>query len=169
MYIQAIFGGVLCFLFVLVLQMVLAKVFKPPVSEDTFILFLFVLFPLVMFICLWCLDFCGLVSPETALLTYLLFFSIAASWVATYPAIYAACPTLIISYIARKRSRGTSLNDFCRFIGLKKNSTDRIADALNDNLIRRTDKGIELTGFGTTISRLFICYRRIIGLPLDTV
>lgn len=166
---MAVFLAILAFAFMFVLQLIIARLVKPH-SDDRFIISFYVILPLFLFVVLFTQNFFGFIETPVAILTYLLFFVIAASWVASYPAIYAACPTLVISFIIEKnKNTGTTLQELRAVLALKQNSTERIEDAIRNNLIRKEGEYIGLTLLGKLVFTFFSAYRRLLGLPMNTL
>lgn len=152
--------------FFFLLQITLARFFRPK-SEDRFIFAVWLIAPFLLFLSLWMFNFFGVLDKSTAFAAYLLFFVMASSWVASYPAIYADCPTLIISYMAWKKKSGVLISDVEECLALKKNSTDRIDDAQNNFLIEVKGDHLQLTFFGKAVGRFFMMYRKMIGLRMN--
>lgn len=151
------------------LQICIAFKYKP-VSEDTFILLLFTVTPFLLFLLALCFRFFSFFSVEDGIAGYLLFFVLCSSWVASYPAVYAACPSLLISYlIYRCPDEGISLHEISEIIQLKQNSDDRIDDAVHDKWITKSGDVIELTRFGQIALCCFRVYRRLLGASLETL
>lgn len=139
-------------------------------NEDKFIILLYVILPALAFIFLWTQQFYGWgIDACEAVMAYLIFFVISISWVASYPAIYAACPTLMMTFIIHKSKQGSTLEDLRKQLGLKNNSTERIKDATHNRLIKRNGENIELTSLGLLVFKFFRAYRRILGLKMDTI
>ena len=168
MYWTATFIAVGGFLLLLLVQIWLGHFFKPK-SEDKFILGLYVILPFVLFMLLLSLDFGGWLNFKMGCLAYFLFFVICSSWVASYPALYASCPTLIISLLVAKTKTGVTLDELHGALSLKQNSIDRIEDAMHDRLVKKTGSGLEMTRFGQILFAFFKTYRKILSLPMDTI
>ncbi len=158
--------ALLAFLILFGFQIVISRLMKPR-SEDKFIIALFVLLPIPIFLFFAWNDFFGTLTLTQGFLAYILFFVLASSWVASYPAIYAVCPSLIMSYVIEKNQKGTSLEEIRQLLQLKQNSVARIDDAVNHRWIEKTGDKLQLTGYGRTFLRFFQIYRRILGLNLD--
>lgn len=99
---------------------------------------------------------------------YPLFFFLCAAWIASYPAIYAACPTLLIAYYA-KNQNGVSVPELESRLHLKENSMERVSDAFNNGLISREGKTIKLTRHGQLFLWAFSFYRKVIGRKMSTL
>lgn len=168
MFLDVISWAIGLFLIFFCFQILLSRLFRPT-SEDKFIIFLFVIIPFVGFLGtmgFYLINDLELLRP---VLVYLLFFVISSSWVASYPAVYAICPTLVISYVAAKKAKGTDLKELRQILGLKENSVDRIEDAIHDKWIRKNGTQVELTGIGRAFYLFFRTFRQIIGLKLETL
>lgn len=159
-----------CFFGMFVLQAIVARIIKIK-SEDKFIIGLFVGFPALVMVGMMVASQTvpGFWPLEDIVLTYLLFFVIASSWVASYPAVYASCPTLIMSYIIANRPEGTARADFHKWLKLKENSVERIDDAMRESLIRLKGQNVELTGTGRAMYLFFSNYKRFLGLHRETL
>ena len=155
--------------FILFLLQILIENFMKPKSEDKFIISLYVITPMIIFIVVLLFDFLNEIPTEKVVVTYLLFFVISSTWVATYPGIYAACPTLIIALVIHKNKKGTQLEELKELLRLRENSTERIEDAMHDKLIRKNGLHIELTLIGRVVFKFYKIYRRILGLKMDTI
>ena len=155
--------------FAMFLMQMLVQRFYKPVSEDKFIIGYFALLPFLCFIGLLAFRFFGLVPVDYAVMTYLLFFVISSSWVASYPAVYAVCPTLIMSYVIDRNKTGTPAQEIVALLSLKQNSQDRIEDAVHDKWITKTGDKVQLTWIGRTALCFFTTYRRLLGLKLETL
>lgn len=158
----------LVFFILFLLQIFVENIMKPK-SGDKFIFSFYVITPMIIFIFVLLFDFLNEIPIEKAVITYLLFFVISSSWVATYPGIYAACPTLIIALVIHKNKNGTQLEELKELLHLKENSTERIEDAMHDKLIRKNGLRIELTLIGRGVFKFYEIYRRVLGLKLDTI
>lgn len=157
------------FVFLFFVQISIAAVFRP-VSEDKFIILLFTILPFLVFLVALGFQFFNLCSVDQGVAGYLLFFVISSSWVASYPAVYAVCPTLIISYVIYRSPRdGVSLQELRDLLQLKQNSDDRILDAVHDKWITKSGDVVMLTSFGRTVLWCFRTYRRLLGARLETL
>ena len=166
---ETIGAAVAAFGLLFIIQICIAAVFKP-VSEDKFIILLFTVIPFLLFVLALTFRFFDLCAVDQGVASYLLFFVISSSWVASYPAVYAVCPTLIISYmIYRCPSDGISLAQLRQLLQLKQNSDDRIVDAVHDKWISRSGDVVKLTPFGRTVLWGFKTYRRLLGATLETL
>lgn len=164
-----IIGTTFALFFILFLfQIILARLIKP-LNEDKSIILLYVALPMLLFAggCLF--HFFGRVSLREAVLIYLLFFVISSSWVASYPAIYANCPTLIISWVIVRNSHGATVEELQDLLSLKQNSTERINDAVHDKLIRKNGEKVEITLRGRVVFLFFKFYRKALGLNTDAL
>lgn len=156
------------FVLLLVCHAVIYRLYQPS-SEDKFVFGLYVIFPLIVFAGLLLLGLMGWFDLGTLIPGYFLYFVVSAAWVASYPAIYADCPTLIIAYVADRSSSGVTLEELRVLLNLKKNSNDRIEDAIRGKLIRMKGQLVELTPQGRVFYLFFATYRRIIGRRLETL
>lgn len=159
------------FIFIFVIQTIAARLFKPK-SEDRFIIGLYVLLPMIIFLTLLILSSNKMLPaliPSELILTYLLFFVIASSWVASYPALYASSPSLVMIYLMTQQPQGTSLEDFTKWMSIKENSNCRRKDALNSGLICIQNDSIHLTFSGQTLFIIFSTYKKMLGLQSETL
>jgi GNAT superfamily N-acetyltransferase len=154
-----------------VLQILLRQVYRPR-NEDKFIFVFWVGLPVLGLAVGLPFGYFGWVSIQDAFLGYLLFFAIASGWVASYPAIYAASPTLVMSYVLShesERGRGVSFAMLNEILEVKANSIERIEDAARSSLIEVRDGRVALTPFGKKLDGFFAVYRRILGLNQEGI
>ncbi|MBI4406155.1 MAG: hypothetical protein HY537_18495 [Deltaproteobacteria bacterium] len=156
------------FLALLTTQAAVSRIYRPR-SEDRFIFSLYLGLPFLVLSISIAYNFWGLLTPCEAFLASLLYFGLGSSWIASYPAIYAACPTLIISMIVSKTKKPVDINYLSSVLNLNKNSTDRIDDAVLNGLIIKKEGKVELRSFGLMTLHLFKTYRRWLGLQTDTI
>ncbi len=152
----------LAFATVFALQVLLARAYRP-VSEDKFIILLYVIAPFFIFLGLWWWG-----GIPDVVLSYLLFFVLASSWVGSYPAVYGVCPSLFISYLVHASPNGISLPEMREVFDLKQNSLNRIEDAIHDRWIERHGADVRLTASGRFFAAAFRVFRRVLGLGMET-
>lgn len=149
---------------VLFLLHILTSRLKLKVNEDYLLFLVFLVLPV------FCFSFLSF-SPlsEEIVASSTLLFLINAAYIASYPAIYAACPTLRISLILfRNSNSGLSKKEIEQVIQIKENSLIRIQDAQSNNLIYEKDGDMYLTLFGKCFFYFFKIYRLLLGLPCST-
>lgn len=151
---------------VLFLLHILTSRLKLKVNEDCLLFLVFLVLPVFYFVFLF-LSFSHL--SEEIVASSALLFLINAAYIASYPAIYAACPTLRISLLLFRNSNdGLSKEEIQQAIQIKENSLIRIQDAQSNNLIYEKDGNIYLTSFGKCFFYFFKIYRLLLGLPCNT-
>lgn len=156
------------FAFVFVLQVLASRLVRTR-SEDKYIIFLYVLVPLFTFLTILALNLDNSEFTAQLVAAYVLYFVISSSWVASYPAIYAVCPTLVISLYIREKTEGASSEEIRKLLNLKQNSVDRLQDAVSSNLLKIDDNKVTLTAGGRLFANFFIAYRRLLGLDSSTL
>lgn len=154
------------FLFLFLAQMILARLGRFA-GEDRFVVVHYIVLPGLLFAGAWPFHFFGLLAVRDAVFCYLLFFLICSAWVASYPAIAAASPSLLILLALRGRPDGLSAEEIAKAISLQANSLKRIEDAEKDGLVRRGDRGLELTRLGRAVFVFFAFYRRALALATE--
>lgn len=151
-----------------ILQVVASRLYRPQ-SEDRFIIILYFFIPLLFYIP----GSYFLLSPQFGLteivLSYFLYFAISAAWIASYPAIYAGCPTLIISYVIHRSNNGVGLDALINLLKLKENSKQRIDDAVHNLWIKKTEEKVSIAPVGQVFLFLFKTYRTLLGLTSETL
>ncbi|MGE4132098.1 MAG: hypothetical protein AB7F86_10710 [Bdellovibrionales bacterium] len=150
--------------------MIVARITRPK-SEDKFIFLHYVIAPFGLFsAALVTILALGIEAPIYELIcAYCLYFVISSGWVASYPALYASCPTLIISYIIDHEKNGVAPLEFQRWMKLKQNSEDRIHDALQGGLIGTEGATIYLKPVGRLLYFFFSAYKAVLGLKRETL
>lgn len=163
MYFLPILFALLAFLAVFAVHAAIYRIYTPE-SEDKFVILLYLGIPLGLFL----LSAMFRPTPWPAgTACFLLYFAIAAGWVGSYPAIYASCPSLILSYFISQRPSGLSLEELSSLLDLKTSSAARIEDAQKHHWIEKEGEGWQLTAAGKIFYHLFALYRRILGRGFD--
>lgn len=162
----AILGALLLFAALFLAHVLLARL-TPLAGEDGFVLAHYIVLPGLLFAGAAPFHFFGLLPARGALLCCLLLFLICSAWVASYPAVAAASPSLLIVLALRRRPGGLTAEELLEAISLKSNSLKRIDDALKDGLVRRKGERLELTRLGRALFLFFKLYRRAIGLATE--
>lgn len=157
-----------CLFTILLLIQICIFQFYRPKNEDAFVFQLFLFFPLFLWGIYLIYPFYSGFSRTELLEAYPLFFFLCAAWIASYPAIYAACPTLLIAYYARKQN-GINIPELESRLHLKENSMERVSDAFHNGLISQAGKTIKLTPQGQIFLRAFSFYRKVIGRKMSTL
>lgn len=160
--------GISAFAVMFLVQIVVARLYRP-VSEDKFIILLYTVIPTILALAVMLSQYDNWEGFTTVLLSFLLYFVISSSWVASYPAVYAVCPTLIMSFVIDRNKTGTSVQEIRDLLALKQNSKERLEDAIHDKWVRKNGDKIELTSLGRMFLWFFTTYRRVIGLKLETL
>ena len=101
-------------------------------------------------------------------LAFLLYLSVAAVYVQTYPAIQANCPSLFIVHVIGKSQQGLGISGVqqrIEKIGLT-SLDERVKDLFNDRLIATSaDETVTLTGSGKLMVWVIVILRKyILGL-----
>jgi hypothetical protein len=114
---------------------------------------------------------CGVVDAFGALLLYC---TLSASYIMTYPALQARCPSLrMVLHIEKAGSRGLSLSEVAALFSTADLVTDRLDDLLASGLVSREDghgngqsnEGpLRVTRRGALLLRPFMLFRRFLGL-----
>lgn len=109
-------------------------------------------------------DFTG-VSGFVRLLIF--YFSMMAAYVATYPALQADSPSLvIINKIHAAGANGLGADEIADTLkSAEIMIKPRIADLLRDGMVNKNGNNLALTPKGARFIRLMIAYRRIAGWP----
>ena len=172
MSLQTVAASFTVFAILFIIQIIIARIFVPK-SEDRFVITFYVLIPLLLFLILLTLPHINIhigPTPHELLLIYLLYFVISSSWVATYPALYASSPSLVIIYIMSQQPQGSTLNDFNKWMPIKENSDYRIDDAIRAKLICRNEDGqIRLSKIGRMLFLFFNVYKKALNSNTDTL
>ncbi len=143
--------------------------FYTPKAEDRYVFIHWIFVPISLFAVSWAFQFWGWVVLGEAFQIFLLYLVIASAWVASYPAIYTASPTLVIAWLIQKKKVGMGLSEIQKWLDLKSNSKERIQDATHDRFIILKGDTVELTRFGRIIFFFFSRFRRWLGLGFETL
>jgi len=158
----SIYGGIIMFLLILCLHVLIWRVFKP--KERTGLLFIiFFVFPAVMFV------IAGLVAVKsfsTLTLTALLYFSLAAAYVQTYPAFDVVAPSLKMVHLLYKSGTGLSEEELQSAFDYKDLVEDRIDDLKSDSFIYEKDGFLYLKTSGKVLAKVFYFYRKLYGIEM---
>lgn len=148
---------------------------NPQINHDKLTVVLYLIFPVLLF-CLFLAATNFFITELPATLegeitvSFLLYLAFASAFVASFPAIYADCPTLIIAYLVKDSSHfGVTKKQMELTLRLTENSVQLIAKAEEESLIRRYGKTLQLTAFGSVVAFLFWIYRRALGLQSQTL
>jgi hypothetical protein len=176
MRLSPLIGSMSTFIILYLLHILIVRKTTPR-NQDGLLLLLYIVVPLTLYL----LSLLVMLLPgpgyiisaplaHQITLSFILYICIAAAFVASFPAIYADCPTLIIAYIAKKYCPdGVTCEQLVSALDLKENSEERITDAIGDKLIHRSDGRIFLTRFGRIVYYTFRIYRRVVGLKADVI
>jgi hypothetical protein len=139
-------------------------------NNDALILFIiFLIIPSAVIIILMGLKmfYCLLpVSPLGLLFILLLHLSLSLVYVSSYPAAQAISPSLdILMVIAAAETKRMTEEEVVRHYNDNVLVSARINDLRTSILLAQRGDNFEVTKVGKTIIRLFILYRKIIGLP----
>ncbi len=155
--------GFILFLGSLVLHLILWRLFD--IKKE--ILALFLLFIGIPLLALAGLGACGIWDGTQALAIGMLDFALAVFYMQTYPTLRTDIPTFRI-LILLDENRGTGLDERA-IIGRLRGSPDmfsrKVVELERDGLAEKREGRIYLTRMGFLIARIFIFYRRMLGLP----
>ena len=151
----AILSVITCnFFLLIVFQLIIRKFIDW--SEDKSLLLIWGFFPFLIIVVELYIG--GIDFYTIAFLTYLT----AAAWVVSFPAIYAASPTLVIMLLIEQ---GFNDNDSLKKIAyIKDNSDQRIDDAFKFGFIKRNGDVVTLTRFGNLFFKFIYLFKLIHGI-----
>lgn len=162
-FVGILFFGFILFLASLILHLVLWRLFD--IKKEILTLFsLFIGLPLLALAGLWA---SGVWDATQALAIGVFDFALAVSYIQTYPTLRTDIPTFRI-LILLDHYRGTGLDE--RFIIERLRDSPhmfsrKVVELERDGLAVRREGRIYLTFAGLLITRIFIYYRRMLGLP----
>lgn len=140
------------FLLLFFLHMIIKK--KPIQSEDKLLLTVWILMPIIILIIEY-----NIFKGNIYLIVYLTFI-ISFSWIVSYPAIYAASPTLIILLLIKYGVN--DVKEIKKIFDIKENSSLRISDAVKFGFIKSGDNGIlKLTPFGWIFIKVMLFFKLV--------
>ncbi len=155
-----IFLSFLQFLVVLCSYVIYMHIFKPKVYiKPLFTIFL--AFPLCASMIA---IYANLSSIDIILTIELLYFSITAGFIQTYPAIYSWAPSLKITYIMGKNNKLLTKDMLKKHFNTDNLVMDRFRDLQEDGFIKISKGNIDLTLKGKFLADFFYYYRKLLGL-----
>ena len=160
-------AGIALFVATLALHVAAWRVASPYASALVLIALMF-LFPLGALAALFVSGhgLCGLVARDDLPAVALLHASLAAAYIASYPAARAVSPTLdILNYLGQAPAAGLTEEQITRRYTQEKIVHARIDDLRVYRLLVERDGRIGLTPLAHTIAAVFIGFRRLLGLP----
>ena len=153
-YIKALGNGLLFFLALLILQLLIWRVLKP---KKQMLLLLLGFFVLPFFF----VAFGFLVGGLP--LDWLCALSLGCAYLMSFPAAAAQSPTLVLVNSVVKNKLKTEEEIF-RSLGGRL-VKDRLEDLQSDGLVKVDGDHLKLKKPGQILARLFISFRRLLGLP----
>lgn len=101
-------------------------------------------------------------SSFAALVTHLI---LSANYFATYPALQASSPTLVILDALYRSPNGFSEQELLKLFAQPNVVSDRLADLLKSGLVIQKEAGFQLTTMGCGLAGFFATYRKVLGYP----
>jgi len=100
------------------------------------------------------------------LLVYLFHFSLSWSYIFTYPAAQAGCPSLLMLILIKNSDKkGLEQEQIFDFFKDTNLCEDRINDLIDDNFIKNDGHKLIITKSGHFILNIFKFLRKLYGLP----
>ena len=155
--------GIICFIPVLLIHIILWNVFKPK-SE---ILTLLVLFVGVPFVVMCIVGLFSAVSTVELFSIALLYFSLTAAYIQTYPGFASSIPSFkILQAVHNSDSHGLSAREIINIFQSQELVDSRMQLLYHDRLIASANGKLTLTLPGKALAFIFITYRKLLGLPV---
>lgn len=170
MPITVILYGIITFSVCMVIHVIIWRIGTPWASSAVLLLIFWVI-PAVMLLIIafaagGARDLVGLTSVQV-LEVLLLHFSLSCVYVAGYPAVRAVSPSLdILLMISASEEKRMRAEDMLQRYADKRLVTARIDDLLTYRLLEKRDGRYTLTLPARFIARIFLLYRRFLGLPM---
>ena len=155
LYVKALFKGLLFFLVLLSIQLFIWRVLKPK-KQMAILLLLFFVLPFALTIYTF-LTWNGLVY------TFLVTLSLGTAYVMSFPAAAAQSPTLVLVNSVVKNNLKTEQEIFLS-LG-NRLVKDRLEDLQSDGLVAVEGENLTLKAPGRFLAKIFIQFRKLIGLP----
>ncbi len=148
------------FLVVLFSYVIYMRIVKPKVYiKPLFMIFL--VFPVLASMVAM---YTNLYSIDIILTIELLYFSITACFIQTYPAIYSWAPSLKITYIMGKNNKLLTKDMLKKHFNTDNLIMNRFNDLQKDGFIKISKGNIDLTLKGKFLADFFYYYRKLLGL-----
>ncbi len=96
--------------------------------------------------------------------TFFLYFLIAAAYIQTFPAIQADSPTLKIINLIGNSKEGISKEKITKAFSEYSLREERISDLITEGFLIKDNENFVLTKKGLLLAKLFIAYRKILGI-----
>lgn len=155
--------GATCFVSVLLIHIILWNIFKPK-SEILALLALFVGLP---FVSLCVVGLFGAVSTAELFSIALLYFSLSAAYMQTYPGFASSIPSFkILRAVHHSAAHGLSAREIINIFQSQELVESRIQLLYHDRLIAGANGILALTLPGKALASFFITYRKLLGLPV---
>jgi len=164
--------GIFLFLVGFIVHVVLWRVWRPVNTTATIILVFVVSVSIVWFALSIFNLFQGLTDvlpqePIHNILSLLLAFSFALSYIMTYPALENDSPTLKLVYlIAQKRRIGITEEELSRSFSNKNAVESSIIEMISEGLVRTKGQSIRLTERGHRLATIYRKWRVILGAEM---
>jgi hypothetical protein len=92
---------------------------------------------------------------------------LSAAYIMSYPASQAVCPSLtILLIVGHAMPRGCTQGEIQRHFNNSFLLDTRFQDLVDAKLAKEVNGALTLTSRGIAITRFFIFYRRLLGLPI---
>lgn len=112
----------------------------------------------------------GAAAPGRALpllFAFLWHLALSAAYIMTYPPIQAGCPSLkIVLLVKGSGEKGLSAEEIRSLFSRDALFDERFRDLVKDGLVAFKYDAWGITLGGRVLSRIFLLYRRLLGLPL---
>ena len=93
--------------------------------------------------------------------------SLSAAYIMSYPASQAVCPSLtILLVVGRAMPRGCTQEEIQRHFSNSFLLDTRFQDLIDAKLAKEVNGSLTLTSRGIAMTRFFVFYRRLLGLPI---
>ena len=93
--------------------------------------------------------------------------SLSAAYIMSYPASQAVCPSLtILLIVGHAMPRGCTQEEIQRHFSNSFLLDTRFQDLNDAKLVKEVNSALTLTSRGIAITRFFVFYRRLLGLPM---
>lgn len=135
-----------------------------PAREMTRLFVIFAVLPLPFYLA------AGAAEPGRALpllFAFLWHLALSAAYIMTYPPIQAGCPSLkIVLLVKNAGAKGLSAEEIRSLFSRDALFDERFRDLVKDGLVAFKYDAWGITLGGRVLSRVFLLYRRLLGLPL---
>jgi hypothetical protein len=97
---------------------------------------------------------------------YMFHITLAAAYIASYPAMHAQCPTLsMLLIIGRSMPEGARDNELNSTFEVAHLLEPRLLDLVNSGMVNKTDDSYTIAGKGLLILSPLLMLRKLLGLP----